>query len=548
MSHLDVPRIHFSGTFTTDPSTSNNARGNYAAARGGPVRDQWNPDGRHHFNISATVGRVLDASGAAFSSSAGDGAVGASVRTSGPGRLVDLDPDCQTFSQIWGLTVQVTLTGAPAASLQGVMDTATLRDLWPLRSSSGDLGDMGGVYQSVLRGVTFTGARTGAFDGLRAATAGGVLAIKFVLWGYDTGPKSGNVVGTIGPFTAADDQLHFVGARRMEGSTSGTVFFMARAAGVATPSGPPPPYMSTPFKVDAARQKIIIDMGNTLPDADRVGSRLGRMHAAVRGTGGVLTYLGARRMTYDTAHYMETAGVEEVDLTAADVRLVQANPLLLKVEDPRARVILTERPSGRYVDATQLIVRLDPGATERIELVAREFGSPKSGQALALFLLGTGGAAPAAAAALSFPSSVTTGANGRAAVTFTAVAAGAGNPRGALDGQYYLVGFYWGAIAPSNLRGIINVRVYDAFTAPAVPAWADVQGLFTEYANLYPSMRNTCDMSDRTMVESWAAMLAASLRRSITAPNFMPVTRDLSQAKRNAMLSYLDNVVRRAGP
>jgi hypothetical protein len=307
--------------------------------------------------------------------------------------------------------------------------------------------------------------------------------------------------------------------------------------------------MSTPFKVDAARRKIIIDTGNTLPDADRVGSRLGRMHPAVRTSVGGLTYLGAR-MTYDTAHYLETAGVEEVGLTAAEVRLAQANFILLKVEDPRARVILTERPSGSYVDATQLNVRLDHGATVRIELVARELGSPKSGQALGLFLLGTGGAAVAGAAALSFPSAVTTGANGRAAAAIAAAAAGAGNPRGALDGQYYLVGFYWGAIAPSNLRGIINVRIYDTFTAPAVPAWADVQNLFKQYANLYPSMRAIFDIGDQTVIErpGIAGLLAASMRRAVTAPNFMPVTRDLSQAKRDAMLRYLDDVVRRIGP
>jgi hypothetical protein len=548
VSHLDVPRIHFSGTFASDPSTNNNSRGAYAAAIGGPVLDGWGPNGTHHFRLTATVGRVLDASGATFSSNAGDAAVGASVTTPSHGRLVDLDPDCQTFSQIWGLTVQVTLTGAPAASLQGVMDTATLRDLWPKRAAPGSLGNMGGAFQSVLRGVTFTGTRAGAFAGLCTVGAGGVLAIKFVVWGYDTGTMAGTVVGTIGPHTAADE-LHFVGARRMEGSTSGTVFFTARANGVAAPSGPAPAYMSTPFKVDAARKKIIIDMGNTLPDPDRAGARLGRMHPAIRLANGALTYLGAR-MTYDMPHYLETAGVEEVDLTPTEVNLAQANFVLLKVEDPSPRVILTERPSGRYVDATELNVRLDPGATVQIELVAREFGAAKSGQALALFLLGTGGTAVAGGAALSFPASVTTGANGRAAVAFTAAAAGAGNPRGALDGQYYLVGFYWGAIAPSNLRGIINVRVYDAFTAPAVPAWADVQNLFKQYANLYPSMRNMFDLGSQARVETpgITALLAASMRRPITAPNFMPVTRDLSQAKRDAMLRYLDDVVRRAGP
>jgi len=46
MSYLDVPRLHFSGTFIAKPSTLNNAPTNFDPANTQPD-PFWNPNGNH---------------------------------------------------------------------------------------------------------------------------------------------------------------------------------------------------------------------------------------------------------------------------------------------------------------------------------------------------------------------------------------------------------------------------------------------------------------------------------------------------------------------
>jgi hypothetical protein len=52
------------------------------------------------------------------------------------------------------------------------------------------------------------------------------------------------------------------------------------------------------------------------------------------------------------------------------------------------------------------------------------------------------------------------------------------------------------------------------------------------------------DLSDERMVREWAVALAASMRRSIEASNYMPVTRDLSARKRTMILKWFDMIIK----
>jgi hypothetical protein len=145
--------------------------------------------------------------------------------------------------------------------------------------------------------------------------------------------------------------------------------------------------------------------------------------------------------------------------------------------------------------------------------------------------------------ALKFETSITTGANGSAALTLTA--GDPGNPRQYIDGQVYGVTYAPGGAAPpygsvGNSSQILNALVFSGYEVPAEPDWmCDVQPIFQQYANLYPVMRPIVDLSDYASVVSRQAALLNVFGRKWEDPNYMPVTRDLSGPKQEMILKWL---------
>ena len=77
------------------------------------------------------------------------GLVGAPLRSlnkPAPGKLVDLDPDQQSLSQVIG--VALNLTTASGAGFQGVLGPCNLQDMWP--SAPNPEGDAGGSNASSI--------------------------------------------------------------------------------------------------------------------------------------------------------------------------------------------------------------------------------------------------------------------------------------------------------------------------------------------------------------------------------------------------------------
>src|SRR5436190_8857477 len=106
MSYLDSPRLHFRGWFQADVSTINNDVRFYQNASFVPEYQQldqngsWNPEGTGVF-------RLLDcaATGAVWNGGQTD-LSGITIQNGlqrAPGKLVDLDPQQQMVSQIWGM-------------------------------------------------------------------------------------------------------------------------------------------------------------------------------------------------------------------------------------------------------------------------------------------------------------------------------------------------------------------------------------------------------------------------------------------------------------
>src|SRR5262245_26727390 len=119
MSYLDTPRLTFAGRFFADPSTVDNNRNNFNL--GVPLNQDppgpnnnysvgWNFQGSHVFKFDRCTVRAIDTgSGPA---TAGDPLIGGAVESTldvfkYPAKLVDLDSDQQSVSQVWGLAVRV---------------------------------------------------------------------------------------------------------------------------------------------------------------------------------------------------------------------------------------------------------------------------------------------------------------------------------------------------------------------------------------------------------------------------------------------------------
>ena len=132
---------------------------------------------------------------------------------------------------------------------------------------------------------------------------------------------------------------------------------------------------------------------------------------------------------------------------------------------------------------------------------------------------------------------MTTNSDGLAGVTFTA--ADPGTPRGAADGQVYVIGIFSGPVAPSNFEAKVVIKVFSAKTIPASPKWADVEPIFKEYFNLYPSMRPFLDLSSATQVQGRKDRVLALITMDEDDPQYMPISRDLSRDKKKLIEAWV---------
>ena len=88
---------------------------------------------------------------------------------------------------------------------------------------------------------------------------------------------------------------------------------------------------------------------------------------------------------------------------------------------------------------------------------------------------------------------------------------------------------------------MLSALVFSGYQASANPTWLrDVQPIFQQYADLYPVMKPFIDLGDFGAVARMRKLLRNVFAAPITDANAMPVTRDLSAAKRAMLLAWLD--------
>jgi Ferritin-like len=536
LSYLGYPRITFAGKFQADPSTVNNSPANFDDAAflaryqdPGAADGGWNPRGTGAWRLRGCKVTGVRAADAGTASEPMGALTAANDRVSA--KLVDLDPAQQQVSMVFGLGLVLRLPDG-TEGFEGDFVPSPFSDIW-LRCPAAPAGFMQGasaVYQSVID-VSRWGGGNGSpiLRQLRDATAEEKLSIKFMVDGFDpvrTSPTFtwGRIVGSIGPYTAGEPH-HFVAARVL--------------APLPGASGGPAPCV-----IDEEGATVTLDLGNSLATTVPGGALAdaGALRLIAKPAGGeptVLGTLGPGAPFYD-AFYTSQAGILVARLTPSQIAAASDAPLALI--DATGAVRLAEDLAGRYLRADEFVFRMSPGDKVPVTVHATSFGRPAAGVTVTTRRDASQLGPPRAGvpeSALTFPDSVATGTDGRAEIELTA--SDPGNPRGFIDGQVYGVAYGWdGDEAPAQ-GNELSLLVWDAYPPPEAPTWvADVQPILQQYANLYPIMRDVVDLADYAdvaLAHNRALSLAMGLPE--TDPNYMPVTRDLSPAKRNMILNWL---------
>ena len=304
MSYLHTPRISFSGRFLADPSTINNNDSNFdptvklSGEKADPTNPlsntsvYWNPNGTHNWELQEC--RVLGAStedGTVEDPSA-DKLIGATVSNPGkyPAKLVDLDPDNQSVSQIWGLMVQIAIPDPTDASkslatVTGKLPPTAFGDLWN-RSYMGlavnqiGMPTMSAVFQNVLTDVEWVNETVSPILTQLKALSPRTLSVRLIVDSFQSDSTAenfthGRLTGTLGP-AYSDDPPRSTPRR------------LPPVAFWAPPPPPPPPFNAAPLKyaspgdifsncgpagalLDEKRGVLVLDLGNCVPTVPQVG-------------------------------------------------------------------------------------------------------------------------------------------------------------------------------------------------------------------------------------------------------------------------------------
>ena len=592
MSYLNAVRLAFSGRFQADPSTVNNDVRHYDNAsfepqyqdyQQGPVADGWwNPSGSGAFRlVDCTVRAVWYEDGTRTDDAASDPVIGWSVLNSNDrtsGKIVDLDPQWQLASQLWGLKIRLAAVSDTSAVtyLAGSYAVNPFRDLWFTRVSGlGGDAAASAIFQSVLTDLEWSpGLPASRFlNELKGALQDDKLSIRLVTYAYrddhtQPGFTFGTASGVIGPYLAGEP-ASIVAGRRFAPQNGGTSWNNINYfTGALIPSA------------DGTTGRLLLDLGNALP----IGKDYNPLDLGIMSVGSLLaptTQEGApvgigNFQPVGTVPYrapdwlLKAGGIADLKLSAALMGNQSQGafcPLAIATQLPGAAtplIAIRETPGGLFLGAEPFVLRIDSSDDGPVAatstLYATAFGQPAPFAGLTLAqtgeMDGLGGGygidqptAPIPPAgipmsALSLPATLSSGADGTAALTILGTPPN--NPRGYIDGQLYNVTYQQNGQVRQDFGPfeVIAIHLRDAYPVPETPTWRDdIQPIFEQYGNLYPIMsQRLVRLDDPVSVYRHRQLLKLAFSLDIHDPNYMPVTRDLSEGKRRTILKWLDRI------
>lgn len=554
MTYLASPRLVCSGRFLSDVSTRNNNNSNYGSTD--PTVDEWNKYGGATFEPLDC--RVTGGTGIAT-----DDPVAGYVLTGGSDRpsakMVDLDPDCQWASEIWGLTLRLIDPGTQELAFSGEFEVASFRELFTrqvrelLAGGVANGQPSGARFVSALKRVSWGPAadRSPLLSSLRRQTRDDRLSVALQQFGYFYTQghalyRTGSLICIIGP-SSADEPATCIAARRLQQVVARELLGGITLVGAID------------FEVDGARSVVSLDVGHamlidnysgTITDLSTLDERL----ASVRGLavgfaldpGSTVPELLGDLPILEPGWYRSTGGVVDIALTADNLAAATSRRFALyaRLANGSVAELSQETGDGVLIRADTFVRRLDPGDTTTVNLHARRLGQPAAGVTIHLRRSQPGESAPGLVA----PESVVTDANGRAVVSLRAT--DPDNPRGPIDGEVFAMNYSTSLessgqlnLENTGLSGLdaIVVHVRDRFEIPDVPEFhRDIEPIMKQYARLYPIMsHHLFDLADYASLVRYRTSLLLAFQRPIHDANYMPVTRDLSAAKIATLVKWL---------
>ncbi|PRC93425.1 hypothetical protein S2091_1812 [Solimicrobium silvestre] len=596
MSYLQFPRLAFSGLFQADVSTVNNDPRHFdidhfdssfqefqsnSASGGTTFNGWWNPVGTGIFRFHECATQSISTqAGQTQTKASQDPAIGLTVGNAmgrASGKLVDLDPDWQNASCLYGLGV--TLINANGHVIMSA-DYASnpFRDLWFTRANSA--GDMGAsaMFQSVLTNVIWNldGIQSPFFDQLIAATEQDMLSIRLTTYGYNMNAKAplfgyGTVLGVIGAAKASQPRSFILG-RRFTPTTQNAAMDLVSSNGIGCFSA----------QIDSTNSSLHVDLSNALPLAKGyVVQDLGPMQFALlknplTAQDDVINaedYIALAAVDQSQELQLQQGGIQSVPLPTSINEDLHNHPLaILSAPDANGKMLVSVRENllGLEVRADTFAFRLDPNDPHKNHaqstFYAACYGIPMPNAALGFWVSGPAldyantpvsappGTTPKALLpvnnvpdnAIRFsPARPVTDAEGKVQVQLHGPEE-MQTPREYIDGQLYTISYNFAGNDPAlqqtydKLAAVVFTKI-----APCPsPTWEDIYPILKQYANLYPIMsQGLLDFSKKEQADANAFILHFVFDKHIDDPDQMPVTRDLSSAKRTMLIRYFQQII-----
>ena len=411
-----------------------------------------------------------------------------------------------------------------------------------------------------------------------------LLSIRFVLDGYqntreDNNRLLGRINGAIGP-VFPDEPLYNPGQRWLwpRPFTKSDQWFF-------------PSFNRAAFMVDVSRKKLVIDLANSICRQSAGGPPVD--------LGTLTAYVGLEKHTavqeigtvdYSEMAYVNNAHIAELDLTDLQLKLIEKGAVSLSMSrtDLGLNTVLAEAPPKAHVAIEVRPIRMEgePGTVATTKVYVSSYGVKLTNYPLSVDVISVHGNTPGATVppipiypgntpqadgALTATISPTDN-NGFATLTLKVVK-NPGQRTPELDGQLYFVVVYdpktphpdWSKPGepPSLQDQTASVLVFSQHTVNTNPQWEEIRAMLAPYIKLYPAMKNRMDFTDPQTFFTFAlnppwdhayndnrvgplGIKAGALAYYFTFPfedsRFMPISRDLSQARLMTILHYIKNL------
>ncbi|WP_047238507.1 hypothetical protein [Chromobacterium subtsugae] len=600
MSYLQFPRLAFAGSFQADVSTVNNDPRHYDIDNFEPAFQDfqtkqsyngwWHPTGTAIMRFAdCQVTSLRGPDGVLITESGLDPLLSCTVGNAigkPSGKMVDLDPDWQLASNLYGLAVSLLRPdGTPIMTAD--YESNPFRDLWFTRGSGGGDSGASAMFQSVLTNVEWhlDDFDSPLLDQLIRVSEQGRLSVRLSTYGYNMDASNprfgyGTVLGAIGPVHAGQPRSFILGRRFMPTTQQGADLVSSNGIGCFS------------SYIDSASGSLQVDLSNALPlGPDNQVKDLGVLQYAILKNAltaqdaeigpGDYIYMG----TVDTSQALQNvqAGIQSLPLSGDALRQTEGQPLaIIQINDSNgnAQVCVREALLGNEVRVEDFATRLDPNDPAKNRLVttlyAATYGQPAAGARMEFWAAGPAldydntptspDAATTPRALLPVnnvpggairiePREVVTGADGTAQFTVHGPEFMA-TPREYMDGQLFTINYNFAGDNPAVQQPYDNLAlmVFSTYPQPGQqvnlehPRWDDVQPILQQYANLYPVMsQGLFDFSKQGVADACAAIMRFVFDKPIEDPDQMPVTRDLSSSKRRMLINYFQDVIDRTG-